>query len=775
MAKDELWRGQQNQAIRSRFFGTPKDGEKSQSFSDHDQKTLADLEQRDHQFSMGKPSTQERMAQRMQKADEGIRQRVEDALRDEELNPTPEQDYVARLVAFDRQMGLMPEKPRSQVEKLANAITREFNLNGQESTEATTGITVNPEVLLTNTTKDLLKTFTPENILVLAPLTLALMVVRAMPPEVKATLKHWYEKMPANTRRLLVLMMATVILAGCSAMAGTPNKEVDPGNNNDPVAGETAGAPSEEVATEEVATEEAATEEPLSEEEQQYQDIAVSIQEDPFYNTAYVQAREATNNGEIPEACVAMIKDLVARQEIASAETLEEWGINSNGDCYIRWTEKGITTIVFGNKDTNGYLYVRYNPSEHPEGSVFEYKDTESGFWATVSVDGKVVRAVDGRTSQWVNVIDGQMMDANGQPTPIPTMTPINADPNETRPAIKMIDPEAIAKLVEDYRSGNLTDLSSLNEEQRSAFDLAYMASLVEDYFNDNYEAINRLNFEGRKAFAIALDAEKDARRGENPIIYTGQVHKLDSESNYIDPITGDYLPVDNGTTAKEQTIDNTKPIAFDDEGFAHVFYNGEWIKLEGSQNIQFDNFENFKWPNTEIVSPETLGENEKDLIGLTVPEAIFKKKDGFKRSMAPIFFLEEKVGQAIVFGVRLQPTIHGFILNQNDPYSAELAIVTKDTSFYGNDMIADYLGSGFSSKFFENLKLNTLYYIMYETDQKASFARTYPGSADEVTENYSGLVPSSQTSKVITGELDSDDVIMINGLAGYIVEPGRE
>lgn len=299
---------------------------------------------------------------------------------------------------------------------------------------------------------------------------------------------------------------------------------------------------------------------------------------------------------------------------------------------------------------------------------------------------------------------------------------------------------------------------------------------IVRKYLAGEIDDVSGLSFELQKAFSIALNEKKNEQRGINPVIYSGTVHKIESDRNYIDPITGDYLPVDNGTTAEQQTIKMYIPRVVDDEGYTSVFYDGEWIKIEGSQNIQYGNFDNFNWPDTAIINPEDpLLDIDDSVAGLTIPEAHFKAKDGYEDAMTPIFFLDEVVGQINIFGIRVEGFITGFILNQKNPFLARKMIIAKGTNLYGNG-IAINSGGGFveGTDFFDKLKTNKLYYVMYLTDQRASFIRTNNGlDKGEVTANYSGLIPSNLTHLVIVGELEYENMLLIDGDQSFIVESG--
>jgi hypothetical protein len=554
-----------------------------------------------------------------------------------------------------------------------------------------------------------------------------------------------------------VVTVLTLALIACSSSAPTPRPEVTGANT--PQGGEVAGGSG--TATEEgVATEATG----MSAEDLE---IINTIQNDPYYrDSAYAKAKEATSGIEIPQACVDMTNELIARGEI-SAVTFVEVGVTSSANCYVTWEENGIRTVVFNSKDINGYLYVLFNPAEHEVGAQFEYKNAPHALWAAIMVGGQATEGVNGATHQWVKLVDGQLTDANGVPTPVATSTPVNAPAGEAHPVGQTLDEAAIAKLVEDYNNGTLTDLSSLTAEQLKAFDSARMTTLVEKYENGDREVVNKLNFEQRKAFSLALNEKRDEKRGSNPIIFTDR----SGAKFYVDPVTLDFLPVGDGTTAEQQTIDNTKQSVIDDEGYIHVYHNGEWIRIEGSNKIQFNNFDNFPWPDTEIVDPKWV--TDPNLLGLTIPEYGFKI-NGDNINMAPIFFLDKELGKTDIAGSNLKGTLLAYVITENDQFSVRAVMITGIPSLFGNNLKADVPGDITEySDFYKAIRRGDLLYLMYEVDQEKDFAETYPGSkGKDATINYEGLAPSGQAHGIVTGEIDSVSLALIN--AKMLVKAGE-
>jgi hypothetical protein len=199
----------------------------------------------------------------------------------------------------------------------------------------------------------------------------------------------------------------------------------------------------------------------------------------------------------------------------------------------------------------------------------------------------------------------------------------------------------------------------------------------------------------------------------------------------------------------------------------------GAWIQINGSKNVRYeitnDPFDpNIKWPDTEKVQAEWMAEQDKELAGLTIPQAILGSK-AYPASMIPIVILDKELGEIEIGGFGLSGTIKGLIIekdSQGNPIAARIILLTGIDALYGNDL-NDGGGSGKlreSSPLFKNLKENTLYYLMYIIDQQESFRVSYPQLSGEVTGNYSGLIPSNKVGQVMSGKLNDDDLILING-----------
>jgi hypothetical protein len=292
------------------------------------------------------------------------------------------------------------------------------------------------------------------------------------------------------------------------------------------------------------------------------------------------------------------------------------------------------------------------------------------------------------------------------------------------------------------------------------------MEVIVQKYLAGEIDDVSVLNFEQQKTFSIALNEKKNEQRGANPVIYTDK----DGVKFYIDPITGKFNPINDGATAEQQTIKIYFPRVVDNEGYTHIYYEEEWVKIEGSNKIQFDNFESFPWPVGKAIDPKWV--NNPDFLGLTIPEYSYKAGKG-KHTMVPVFFSNKEVGQINIPGFGETGTLMAYVVIEDDPYSVRPTLITGQPNLYADNMSAGNPGRIVKqSEFTQKLKTISLYYLMFEVDQKNEFATSYPKSkGKEVSTDYTGLAPSNQVYDIITGKIKSNDLTLIRAIS--VVEPG--
>jgi hypothetical protein len=319
-------------------------------------------------------------------------------------------------------------------------------------------------------------------------------------------------------------------------------------------------------------------------------------------------------------------------------------------------------------------------------------------------------------------------------PTPTATLPP--ATPTATvTPTEVPISSLPVDELVQKFMAGDVEDISSLSMEQRMRFSQAYV------------EALNQ-------------------KRGANPVVYKNQ--------SYVDPLTGKFLDVNDGKSKQEQTIQMYLPAYENAEGYLMVQTSeGEWIQINGSKNIRYeitnDPFDpDINWPDTEKVQGDWIADANKDLAGLPIPQYILARKD-HPTSMMPIVILGKELGEIRIGGFGLTGSLKGLIVekdSQGHPIATRVVILSGGLALYGDGLAARSKGGlGELSTFWETLEENTLYYLMYETNQSQRFDDGYPQLNGEATADYSGLIPSDKTHQALTGQLNNnDDLIWISG-----------
>ncbi len=199
---------------------------------------------------------------------------------------------------------------------------------------------------------------------------------------------------------------------------------------------------------------------------------------------------------------------------------------------------------------------------------------------------------------------------------------------------------------------------------------------------------------------------------------------------------------------------------------------DGEWIQIQGSKDVRYevtnDPFDpNIKWPDAEIVDPQWVSETDKNLIGLPIPQYMLGQKD-WPASMVPIVILSKELGEIRIGSFGLAGSLKGLVIEkdiQGNPITARTILLTGNLPLFGTNLTARSNGKlDEISQFWQNLEENTLYYLIYQTDQKQRFDDGYPQLDGEVTNDYSGLVTSDQSHQVVTGQIKSQDLVLIEG-----------
>jgi hypothetical protein len=318
--------------------------------------------------------------------------------------------------------------------------------------------------------------------------------------------------------------------------------------------------------------------------------------------------------------------------------------------------------------------------------------------------------------------------------TATPTLPP--ATPTATVTSTEVpISSLPVEELVQKFMAGDVEDISSLSVEQQMRFTQAYA------------EVLNQ-------------------KRGANPVVYKNQ--------SYIDPITGKFLDINNGTSKQEQTIQMYLPAYENAEGYLMVQTpDGQWIQIKGSKDVRYDvtndPFDpNIKWPDAEIVDPQWVPSANRDLIGLTIPQYALAAKTDYPQSMIPIVILDKTLGEMRIGGFGLTGSLRGLIVEKDaggNPIGARVIILTGNLGLFGTDLTARSSGKlDEITPFWQKLDGNTLYYLLYHTDQTKWFDASYPQLSGEATANYTGFVTSDESHQTIINQINSQDFIWIDG-----------
>jgi len=288
---------------------------------------------------------------------------------------------------------------------------------------------------------------------------------------------------------------------------------------------------------------------------------------------------------------------------------------------------------------------------------------------------------------------------------------------------------------------------------------------LVQKFMDGDVENLSSLSVEQQMLFSQVYAEKLNQQRGARPVIWNNE--------SYIDPITGKFLDINNGTSMQEQTIQMYLPAYENAEGYLMVQTpDGQWIQIEESKNVRYevtnDPFDpNINWPDTEKMDPQWIPEAYKDLADLPIPQYMLTQK-GVPFSMIPIVILDKELGEIKIGGFGQTGLLRGLIIEkdaQGNPIGARVILLTGGLGLIGTDLTAKSNGQlDEISQFWQKLEEESLYYLIYATDQKKMFDNGYPQLNGEVTADYSGLVPSDQSHQVITGQKKSHNLILIEG-----------
>lgn len=469
-------------------------------------------------------------------------------------------------------------------------------------------------------------------------------------------------------------------------------------------------------------------------------DVIAQIQTDLHYQSPYVQALEAVSGMSIPETCADFAVKLSAFEENLTAQ---QFRASAAGICYVTTADGAVSVDAWNN---DGPLYLTPAIASQALG-VQVARVSADGRYGSIGdaydAQGRRVGGVSKFLLQWEAVNANGVLPSEADPSSAPS-TPVNPGQSNLyqvnyAPAIDA-EAQAIQALVGDYMSGKLKEISSMN-------------------------------FEQRKAFSIALAEEKNKQRGVNPVIYNGEA--------YIHPETFDMVSVNDGSSAKEQTILMNYPAVRDNEGYLQIYVNGEWRKINNSKDVKFtvsnnpaDIDPNFNPPTTE-----KLGADRGELAGLTVPEAALAKTER-PAVMMPIVVLDlqDDPGEIFIHGYgRKQGTLPVVAVEtdaNDNAVSARLVIVSGVGRLYKEGSSATAGGSsGFNAKtaLWMELKGNTLFYLFAYDDQARNFEETYVQGSGEVTKGYSGVVPSNLSFAVVSGKKEDKRVVWLD--AFFMIE----
>lgn len=213
---------------------------------------------------------------------------------------------------------------------------------------------------------------------------------------------------------------------------------------------------------------------------------------------------------------------------------------------------------------------------------------------------------------------------------------------------------------------------------------------IVQKFMDGDVDDLSSLSMEQQMRFSQAYAEKLNQQRGARPVIYNNE--------SYIDPITGKFLDIKNGTSKQEQTIQMYLPAYENDQGYLMVQApDGQWIQIKGSKDVRYevtnDPFDpNIMWPDAEKVDPQWVPSANKDLIGLTIPQYALAAKTDYPQSMIPIVILDKALGEMRIGGFGLTGSLKGIIVEKDvygNPIGARVILLTGNLGLFGTNITA--------------------------------------------------------------------------------------
>lgn len=278
-------------------------------------------------------------------------------------------------------------------------------------------------------------------------------------------------------RAMAPSLVLLAILAACSPRASAnSDQEI---SLNEPNVTENSNFNEETQSTQNQNNEQVAepTASPEAIKAQQTALVKTSLEQNPNYNTSYVQNFEKINQQSLTDEGVSFLQEIgISGKKIVNDEYIKI-GVNNYGILYAEALDN--STVVFNIKDNDGnYLIAtkeeainrltQANPDAITGKTIDSFTLTTeviNGILVSlIDENGQQVMGVNPNTKQWEILIDGAFATA---PTAEPTAT---TNENISDKGLVEVDQEVISAMVKDFAAGTTEFPSDLSREQYSAF-----------------------------------------------------------------------------------------------------------------------------------------------------------------------------------------------------------------------------------------------------------------------------------------------------------------
>ena len=284
----------------------------------------------------------------------------------------------------------------------------------------------------------------------------------------------------------------------------------------------------------------------------------------------------------------------------------------------------------------------------------------------------------------------------------------------------------------------------------------------MEAYLNGEIDDVGDLNDEDLSKFSRNIVERLNLQRGANPNIFRNEA--------YLSPDTLKMRKVEDGTTAKQKTIEMFVPISKDAEG--NLMYkgtDGAFVTVEDSAGFDWNAvISSADDPRIEL--PTYITSEGKNGVAKLLGD-INSNTGEQVMNLVPMLIWDKSLGQIYLEGVAghgpAQNNVFFFLKIETDqaghPIYGRLVLGIQVTSRIYTEGSDTFVGSSGMVRedfpFWNALQTDQIYFVMVDTDQQDTFDNKLFASLN----NWTGFVSPRNSFEVLTGESSNNkDLLLI-------------